>query len=154
MALTMLAHGWNHIWGSGRIAGTARWFSSIGMRGPRFQAWLASITEIGSGALLMAGLATPFAAAAVIGTMTVALVANHLRNGFFIFRPGEGYEYVLVLLFVAFAIAALGPGTISLDSELGTIVRGWGGIAIGAGGVVTGAAVLIGFWRPHVVDHA
>jgi hypothetical protein len=42
--------------------------------------------------------------------MLVALVANHRKNGFFIFRPGEGYEYVLMICLVACAIAALGAG--------------------------------------------
>ncbi len=29
---TLLAHGWNHAWGGGRIAGTAGWFESMGLR--------------------------------------------------------------------------------------------------------------------------
>ena len=26
LGAVMLAHGWNHIWGGGKIEGTARWF--------------------------------------------------------------------------------------------------------------------------------
>jgi putative oxidoreductase len=37
----MLAHGIRHIYGGGKIAGTARWFGSLGMRYPLFQAWRA-----------------------------------------------------------------------------------------------------------------
>ena len=63
-------------------------------------AWLASLTEVGAGAMLVLGLLTPLACAGVIGVMLVALITNHRKNGFFIFRPGEGYEYVLTLTVV------------------------------------------------------
>ena len=29
---TMMAHGWNHAFGGGKLPGTARWFESIGIR--------------------------------------------------------------------------------------------------------------------------
>ena len=29
---TMIAHGWNHAFGGGKLPGTARWFESIGIR--------------------------------------------------------------------------------------------------------------------------
>ena len=105
---TMIAHGWNHAFGGGKLPGTARWFESIGIRPGRVHALLATVTELGAGALLVLGLLTPLAAAGVVGTMVVALVANHARNGFFIFRPGEGYEYVLMITLVSCAIGALG----------------------------------------------
>ncbi|HUD15835.1 MAG TPA: DoxX family protein, partial [Acidimicrobiales bacterium] len=41
-----LAHGINHIFGGGKIAGTGRWFESLGMKPGWFHAWTASITEI------------------------------------------------------------------------------------------------------------
>jgi putative oxidoreductase len=147
LGITMLAHGWNHVWGGGKIAGTSRWFKSIGFRQERLQAWLASITELGSGVLLLAGLLTPLAGAAVVGTMTVAIIANHLKNGFFIFRPGEGYEYVLMIIFVGLGLAALGGGDWSLDALFDLDLDGWLGLAIGLGGALSGVAVLALFWR-------
>ena len=74
-------------------------------------AWLASLTELGAGAMLILGLLTPLAAAGVVGVMLVALITNHLKNGFFIFRPGEGYEYVLTLCMVGLAIGAIGAAS-------------------------------------------
>src|SRR5512139_3517157 len=94
---TMIAHGWNHAFGGGRLPGTARWFESIGIRPGRVHAVFATLTELGAGLLLLLGLLNALAAAAVVGTMMVALLANHIKNGFFIFRPGEGYEYVLMI---------------------------------------------------------
>jgi putative oxidoreductase len=148
---TLLAHGWNHVWGGGRLAGTARWFESIGIRPGRVHALLASVTELVGGAMLVLGLLTPLAAATAVGTMTVALVANHRRNGFFIFRPGEGYEYVLMIIVVAAAIGCLGGGRISVDDALGLAddLDGATGLAVAVGLGGAGAALLLGTcWRP------
>ena len=48
VGVVFLAHGIRHIFGGGKIKGTAGWFGSMGMRMPLLQAWLASLTEIGS----------------------------------------------------------------------------------------------------------
>lgn len=151
LGVVMFAHGWNHTFRGGRLPGVARWFSSIGFRAPRLQAALASYTELAAGPMLVAGLLTPLAAAAVVGVMLVALVANHLKNGYFIFRPGEGYEYVLTLLLAGLALGALGAGRWSVDEAIGIArdVDGWAGLAVAAGlGGGLGAAVLALFWRP------
>lgn len=148
---TLIAHGYNHVWRGGRLPGTARWFESIGIRPGKVHALLASVSELGGGALLVVGLLTPLAAAAVVGTMAVALVANHLHNGFFIFNKGEGYEYVLLLIVVASAIGALGGGDASFDHALGIDdeLDGWLGLALAIGIGVGGAAVLLATcWRP------
>ena len=92
LAVVMFAHGYNHVFNGGKLPGVARWFASLGFKAPRLQAALASYTELAVGPLLVLGLITPVAAAGVVGTMIVAIVANHWKIGFFIFRPGEGYE--------------------------------------------------------------
>ncbi len=149
LAIVFLAHGYNHLFGGGRIAGTARWFESLGMRPGRLHAWAASLAELGGGGFLALGLITPLAAGVVVGLMVVALVTTHLHNGFFIFRPGEGYEYVLVLGLVALGLGGLGGGRWSLDYAIGWLPGGWAELAsaavIGLGG---GAGQLIVFWRP------
>ena len=146
---TMIAHGWNHAFGGGKLPGTARWFESIGIRPGRVHALAATVTELGAGVLLVFGLLTPLAAAGVVGTMVVALVANHARNGFFIFRPGEGYEYVLMITLVACALGALGAGGWSVDHMIGFSVHGWAGLAIAALAGAGGAALLLATsWRP------
>ncbi|HUS43523.1 MAG TPA: DoxX family protein [Ilumatobacteraceae bacterium] len=145
----MLAHGINHI--RPNIDGTAGWFGSMGMRPAKFHAWLASITEIGGGILLLLGLLTPFAAAAVVGVMFVAWAINHRGNGFFIFHPGEGWEYVMTLGIVGLVIGALGPGAWSLDEAIDLnddLIGGTGLLIAAIGGIGGGAALLAGFWRP------
>jgi putative oxidoreductase len=148
-----LAHGINHIVGGGRIAGTARWFASLGMRPGLLHAWVASLTEVAAGTMLVLGLATPLAAAGVVGTMLVAWITNHRGNGFFVFRPGEGWEYVMTLTACGVALAALGAGGLSLDRLLGLFdPPGWTGLALGAGAGGGGALLLLAvFWRPEAV---
>jgi putative oxidoreductase len=147
----MLAHGLNHIYGGGKIAGTARWFESLGMRPGMVHAWLASLTEVAGGIALILGLLTPLGGAAVIGVMLVAWITNHRGNGFFIFRPGEGWEYVMTLTFCGLALAVLGPGEWSLDEAIG-----WRDDLIGTTGLLIavlagggGAGLLLATaWRP------
>jgi putative oxidoreductase len=150
LGAVMIAHGYNHIFGGGRIAGTARWFDGLGMRPGLLHAWTASLTELGAGGLLLLGAITPLAAAGVIGVMVVALVTNHLRNGFFIFRPGEGYEYVMMLTLAAATLAGTGAGRLSIDDAIGIFQPpGWAWFAIALGAGLVGAAGLLGAcWRP------
>ena len=147
----MVAHGVNHIIGGGKITGTAGWFGSMGMRWPLLQGSLPSLTEIGAGILLAVGLLTPFGAAGVIGVMTVAWAINHRGNGFFIFRPGEGWEYVLTLGHCGLVLGAVSPGDWSLDNafDIADDLTGSTGLLIAVVAGVGGAAALLAVaWRP------
>lgn len=155
LGAVFLAHGINHIIGGGKIAGTARWFEGLGMKPGILHAWTASLTEVGAGALMVIGLLTPVAGAGVVGVMLVAWITNHLKNGFFIFRPGEGWEYVMVLTVLGTAIGTLGPGRWSVDDHVHALTRlwGWPGFAISLGGGAIGAALLLATsWRPAPKD--
>ena len=151
VAAVMLADGINHIFGGGKIAGTARWFASLGMKPGIVHVWLASLTEVAGGALLLLGLFTPLAGAAVIGVMLVALLTNHRGNGFFIFRPGEGWEYVMTLTF--WRVRARGRRARRVVPRQRVRSRrpaGWTGLLIALIAGVGGAlALLAGFWRPE-----
>ena len=142
---TMIAHGVKH---ARTLDGTAGWFGSIGFQQPRLQASASAAVEIGAGGALVLGAATPLAAAAVVGTMGVAARSVHQPNGFFI--TSEGYEYVLNLATATVALAALGPGRLSVDRLLGWDGRltGLRGVAVAAGlGLAAGAGQLALFWR-------
>ncbi len=151
LGVTMLAHGYNHMFGGGKLPGTARWFESIGIRPGWLHARLATFTELGVAPLLFLGLLTPLAAAGVIGVMLVALISNHLKNGYFIFRPGEGYEYVLFITLTAFGLGALGGGKVSLDNalDIGSWMYGGKGLAICLIGVAGALLLLATCWRPE-----
>ncbi|SHN39814.1 DoxX family protein [Cryptosporangium aurantiacum] len=144
---TLLMHAWNHWFGGGKVAGTAGWFESLGLRPGRLHAWASIVTEIAAGLGLIVGLLTPLACVAAIGPMVVAGIAAHRRNGFFVFR--DGWEYVLMIAVVAAAIALIGPGAASLDHALDIVIRGPLGLAIAVVGGVGGAALLLAVaWRP------
>src|SRR5262245_29401506 len=147
----MLAHGVNHVFRGGKIPGTARWFESLGMKPGVLHAWLASLTELVAGALLVVGLLTPLAAGGVVGVMLVAWITNHLRNGFFIFRPGEGWEYVMCLTACGVMLGANGAGRWSADNALDLFQPrpGWDGLLLSAGlGGAMAVGLLAVFWRP------
>ncbi|MFI1212991.1 DoxX family protein [Streptomyces sp. NPDC020802] len=148
LGVVMVAHGWNHWRGGGGITGTAGWFAGLGLNRPRLQAWLSVVTELGAGALLVSGLLTSLACAAVLSVMLVAGVLAHRPHGFFVFK--EGYEYVLVLGVLAVALGAWGPGEYALDPAVGIGVTGWAGVGLVLGVGVPATAVLLGvFWRPR-----
>lgn len=147
VGITMIMHGYNHWRGGGKIAGTARWFSGLGLRHGRLQAWMSVVTEIGAGSLLVLGFLTPLASAAVISVMGVAGLLAHRKNGFFVFK--DGYEYVLVLAVACLLLGAAGPGHFSVDYAAGIQVTGWAGagIALGVAAAAT-AGLLAAFYRP------
>lgn len=152
LGAVMLAHGWNHLFGAGGVDGTARWFGSMGLRPPRLHALLSGWTELGAGVGLLVGFLTALQCGAVVGVMSVALITAHRTNGFFIFRPGQGWEYVAVLALAASALGVLGPGAASLDGAFGIAddLDGGVGLALSAGAGLAGAAVLLLLcWRPQ-----
>jgi putative oxidoreductase len=145
IGVVMVAHGLNHLRSQD---GTARWFGKVGFRSPRLNARLSAYGELAIGAGLVVGLLTPVAAAGLGATMLVAFWAIHRHVGFFVFhRPDEGYEYVVTLAAVAFVLAILGPGRISIDQTLGLVWTGWAGASTYVAGLAAGAAQLIVFYR-------
>ena len=69
----------------------------------------AGATEVGGGALLAAGLATPAAAAAAItGVMATAIRTVHQPNGPWVTE--NGWEYPAMVIAAVLAIAEVGPG--------------------------------------------
>ncbi len=147
--LTMAAHGYAKIFKGGKLAGTAGWFESIGMKPGAVHARLAAFTELATGIALAIGLLTTFAAMGFVGLMLVAGYVVHRANGFFI--TNTGWEYTFILAVAAVGIAMLGPGEWSLDNALGidADLDGWLGLIIAAGGgVAAGVAQLALFYRP------
>jgi len=149
LGMMIFVHGYNKAFRGGRIAGTGRWFQSMGMRPGKVHAALAAFTEMGVGVLLVVGLITQVAAAGLIGLMVVAFWTVHRDKGFMI--TGEGWEYVALISAISLVCAMLGPGRISLDAELEIVHRlnGWTGMWIALLlGVGAGAAQLLLFYRP------
>ena len=143
----LIAHGYNKVFGKGGLTGTTRWFDSLGLRPAHVHARMAASTEIGAGALITLGAASPLPAAAAIGLMTTAARTDHKGKGFFVFKGG--WEYTAVVAVVSTVMAAMGPGRYSVDGLLGRVRSGmkWGWIAALIG-VVSSTALLAASYRP------
>jgi putative oxidoreductase len=115
LGLMILAHGYAKVFRGGKLAGTAGWFDSIGMRPGKINAYMAAGTEIGVGILLTLGLLVPLAAAGLVALMTVAIVTVHRKNGFFVYNAGQGIEYCLMLIVSAITVGGFGGGKYSID---------------------------------------
>ena len=134
------------------VSGTGAAFEGMGLRPGRAMATIAGTAEIAGGTLLAVGLLTPLAAALLIAVMTLAIAIVHWRHGPWVSEGG--WEYNVVLIAVAFAVTAIGPGKYSLDRALDIDLAGldWALIALGAG--VLGALVVAAAARVRAPDRA
>jgi putative oxidoreductase len=132
------------LFGGHGINGTAGYFEQIGLRPGRVHATAAGSAEFLGGLLLAAGLLTPFAGAALIAVMTAAIITVHRPNG--LWNTNNGYEYNLVMIAAAFALAGVGAGQWSLDDALSLDLAstGWALGTLGVGLIGGVGAVLSG----------
>lgn len=84
---------------------------------PRWFAALAVFFELVGGGCLVVGLFTRFFAAALAIEMLIAMFAAHWPKGYS--AGAGGYEYVLLIGVVTFAIAIRGGGPYSVDRAIG-----------------------------------
>ena len=114
--------------------GVGGFFQSLGFRPGKLMAIVAGASELGAGVLLVLGLLTPLAAAAVIGTLLVA-GSVHWAGG--LWAQNSGFEMPLLYVSAAAALAFTGPGVYSLDNALG--LQALAGFRWGVAAVVVGA---------------
>jgi putative oxidoreductase len=120
LGAVFLAHGAQKAFGAfggPGFQGATGFIGSMGFRPARFWTALAVGGELVAGVLFLLGLLTSLAGLLVLGTMAVAIAKVHGPKGFFV--QNGGYEYNLVLIIAALAVAAMGPGRFSLDYVLG-----------------------------------
>lgn len=150
LGFTLAFHGYWKFFQGGKIAGTAGWFDSMGMKpNGKVHAVLAASTELGCGILMALGFLTPLAAAGYVSLMIVAAWTVHRANGY---RSGvDGWEYNSVLATFAVYVAATGPGSRSLDHalELEFAFEPYTAFAIAVGvGIVGAVGLLVACYRP------
>lgn len=119
---TQKLFGW---FGGHGLEGTGQFFEgTLGLRPGKHHAVAAGLSETGGGSLLLLGAATPLASAALIATMLTAINRVHLKNG--PWASDGGYEYNLVMIGAALALAETGPGSPSIDAARGSEAHGSG----------------------------
>lgn len=96
--------------GSGSAA-FARQLAAMGYQQSSTLAMVAGGTQLGAGALLVLGLFTPLAAAAVLGLLANVVFLNR-HSGFF--APG-GIEFPVAVAVMALGLMFTGPGRVALD---------------------------------------
>jgi putative oxidoreductase len=119
--------GW---FGGGGPEATGSMMHRLGYRPGREIGMVAGLAEALGGLSLLLGLLTFLGAAAVVGVMVNAIVAVHVRNGFW--NTKNGFEFPLVNAAAAACLAFVGPGRLSLDRAIGWRLWGvfWGVLAL------------------------
>lgn len=115
LGLVFLMHGGQKLFVFG-LAGTAGFFSQIGIQPALLWATVVTLTELLGGLALLLGFLTRYAALLFAVEMVVAIVAFHLPKGFFL---PQGYEFALTLLGGSLILLLSGPGPLSLDRGIG-----------------------------------
>ena len=114
VGVTFLLHGLDKL---SDISGTEQFFASLAIPAAGLVAPLVAVTETVGGLLLIAGLATRLAGAALTVNMSVALATAHDDLAFFVSEGGIELEALLAGASLALALA--GAGRFSLDGALG-----------------------------------
>ena len=112
----LLMHGWLKV-GTFGLAGVSGFMAKQGLEPATAFAVAAMILETVGAVCIIFGLFTRFFAAAIAIELGIALLAAHLKAGFFV--NNGGFEYVLLLGIVTFAIAIRGGGPYSVDRLIG-----------------------------------
>jgi putative oxidoreductase len=92
------------------LEGTAGFFGSVGVPLPQLMAIVILLIEVVGGALLIAGVATRLVSLLLVANMAVAIALVRLQAGFI-----GGYEFELLLMTAAFALAVTGGGAYSVE---------------------------------------
>jgi putative oxidoreductase len=149
----LAAHGAQKLFGwfgGGGPRGTAGSFAQLRFRAPMLMALAAGLAELGGGLLMATGLLTPLAAFAIAVVMLNAIATVHWRNGFW--NTAGGYEFNLLVLAAASAIASIGAGRFSLDALIGwddNLSGLWWGVGvIGLSALAAAATLTVGRRSP------
>ena len=108
LGIVMLVHGVPKLL---HFGGIAQGFAGMGIPAPTLAALFAALAEAGGGVLMLLGVATDVAGLLFAIDMLGAIIFVHAAKGFS--AGNGGYEFPLVLLTMALAIAFAGPGRYS-----------------------------------------
>jgi putative oxidoreductase len=140
------------VWGGPGLEGTAKMMESVEMHPPAFNARLVALTETVGGIAIVAGIATPFAAAGLIATMATAVRKVHWKNG--PWNSNRGYEYNVLLTAGLLAIVDDGPGILSVDAVVGKSRWGFANMIFALGAGLAGSLLAVELGRKDPVVYS
>ena len=110
VGIVFFVHGYQKLFRFG-FHGTAGFFAHAGIPLPAVSAVIVTLVEFVGGLLILTGIATRIGAALNAIDMLVAVLAVHMRHGFF---APMGFEYPLTLLAATICLVLAGGGCFSL----------------------------------------
>lgn len=124
-----------------------QFLAALGYDSTEFLAWVLTLSEIGAGISLVFGFLTPLGAAAVMGIMFQFVAGLQWHAGLFGNATEGGFEFSLVGMGGALALAFIGGGAISADGLFQAfsrieVPRFWVGLIAIALGLLVGLIVL------------
>lgn len=117
LALIFLVAGWRKLMG---VAGTAGYFTKLGLPMPEVLAWVAIAIELGGAILLIVGWQTRWAALLLALFTLIAAFAAHRFWEFDAAQQANQMNHFLKNLAIVggmIILAATGPGALSLDAR-------------------------------------
>jgi putative oxidoreductase len=115
VGLIFVMHGWQKLTVM-QVGGVEGMLNALGFPMAALLAPILIAAELGGGILLILGLFTHWSAKILAFVGLVALVAVHLKNGFFM--ATGGYEFILLIFVATVSVLITGPGKYSLDAKV------------------------------------
>jgi putative oxidoreductase len=115
VGIILFMHGWGKV--KAGAAGVAAFMAKSGLEPGLAFAYAAILLETIGALCIIFGLFTRIFAAAIAIEMFIGMLAVHWAHGFSVSKGG--YEYILLIGIVMFAIAIRGGGPYSIDRMIG-----------------------------------
>ncbi len=149
VGLIVAAHGAQKLfgwWGGTGMTGWTAAMTRMRIRPAAPWAWMSALAEFVGGLAVAAGFLNPLGSFGLIGSMLVAMILVHWPKGFWTAKGG--YEFNLLIIGAAAAVAIAGPGAYSLDSALGIHLPEPVILVVGSLATIAGVAVALGTRAP------